>query len=41
MGGQIVDRLQSPINAGVRIPFFITQLTGISNAVIASAPHAF
>ena len=40
-GGQIVDRLQSPTNAGVRIPFFITQLTGISNAVIASAPDAF
>ena len=37
-GGQIVDRLQRLMNAGVRIPFFITQLTGISNAVIASAP---
>ena len=39
-GGRIVDRFQSLMNAGVRIPAFITQLTGISNAMIASAPAA-
>ena len=30
--GQIVDRYQSLMNAGVRVPAFIEQLTGISNA---------
>ena len=39
-GGQIVDRYQSLMNAGVRIPSFITQLTGISNAMVQSAPDA-
>ena len=39
-GGQIVDRFQSLMNAGVHIPAFITSLTGISNAMIASAPSA-
>ena len=39
-GGQIVDRFQSLMNAGVYIPAFITSLTGISNAMIASAPSA-
>ena len=38
--GQIVDRFQSLMNAGVRIPLFITQLTGISNDMIAAAPAA-
>ena len=28
------------MNAGVRIPAFITQLTGISNAMVAAAPDA-
>lgn len=37
-GGQVVDRFQSLMNAGVRIPSFITQLTGISNAMVAAAP---
>ncbi len=36
--GRVVDRFQSLMNAGVRIPAFITQLTGITNAMIASAP---
>ena len=36
--GRVVDRFQSLMNAGVRIPFFITQLTGISNAMVAAAP---
>ena len=38
--GQVVDRYQSLMNAGVRIPSFITQLTGISNAMVAQAPPA-
>ena len=36
--GQIVDTFQSLMNAGVRIPYFIEQLTGISNAMIRKAP---
>ena len=39
-GGKVVDRFQSLMNAGVRIPAFITQLTGITNAMVASAPPA-
>ena len=38
--GRVVDRYQSLINAGVRIPAFITQLTGITNAMVAGAPEA-
>jgi DNA polymerase-3 subunit epsilon len=38
--GQVVDRFQSLMNAGVYIPAFITQLTGISNAMVTSAPRA-
>ncbi len=39
-GGRIVDRYASLMNAGVRIPSFITQLTGITNAMVAAAPPA-
>nr|HPL80547.1 exonuclease domain-containing protein [Burkholderiaceae bacterium] len=39
-GGRVVDRFQSLMNAGVRIPSFITQLTGITNAMVAVAPPA-
>ena len=39
-GGRIVDRFASLMNAGVRIPSFITQLTGITNAMVAAAPAA-
>ena len=39
-GGRVVDRFQSLMNAGVRIPAFITQLTGITNAMITGAPEA-
>jgi DNA polymerase III subunit epsilon len=39
-GGQVVDRFQSLMNAGVHIPAFITGLTGISNAMVAAAPAA-
>ena len=38
--GRIVDRFASLMNAGVRIPPFITQLTGISNAMVGAAPPA-
>lgn len=36
--GLIVDRYQSLMNARVRIPMFIEELTGISNAMIRKAP---
>ena len=38
--GQVVDRFQSLMNADVFIPAFITQLTGITNAMLAGAPRA-
>ena len=38
--GQVVDRFQSLMNTGVYIPGFITQLTGITNAMVAAAPAA-
>jgi DNA polymerase III subunit epsilon len=38
--GRVVDRYQSLMNAGVRIPAFITQLTGITSAMVATAPPA-
>ncbi|HMP11335.1 exonuclease domain-containing protein, partial [Hydrogenophaga sp.] len=36
-GGRVVDRFQSLMNTGVHIPAFITQLTGITNAMVAAA----
>lgn len=36
--GQIVDRYQSLMNAGRRIPTFIESLTGISNSMLRGAP---
>ena len=39
-GDRVVDRFQSLMNAGVRVPGFITQLTGITNAMVAAAPPA-
>ena len=38
--GQVVDRFQSLMNAGAYIPAFITELTGITNAMVAGAPRA-
>jgi DNA polymerase-3 subunit epsilon len=38
--GRVVNRYQSLMNAGVRIPAYIEALTGISNAMIRSAPPA-
>ncbi len=39
-GGRIVDRYQSLMRTGVRVPPFIVQLTGITNAMLAAAPPA-
>ena len=39
-GDRVVDRFQSLMNAGVHIPVFITQLTGITNAMVQAAPPA-
>ena len=39
-GDRVVDRFSSLMNAGVRVPSFITQLTGISNAMVQAAPPA-
>jgi len=36
--GEIVNKFQSLMNAGVSIPSFIQDLTGITNRMIASAP---
>lgn len=38
--GRVVDRYQSLMNAGVRIPAFIEALTGISDAMVRNAPPA-
>ena len=38
--GEVVDRYQSLMNAGVRISSFIESLTGITNTMIRSAPPA-
>ena len=38
--GQVVDWFQSLMNTGVYIPGFITQLTGITNAMVDAAPDA-
>ena len=38
--GRIVDRYQSLMNSGAWVPPFIEQLTGISNAMLRSAPPA-
>jgi DNA polymerase III subunit epsilon len=39
-GGQVVDRFQSLMNAGVRVNGFITQLTGITDEMVQAAPPA-
>ena len=38
--GRIIDRYQSLMNAGRRIPSFIEQLTGITTAMVRKAPAA-
>ena len=39
-GGRVVDRFQSLMKTGAWIPSFITQLTGITNAMVSAAPDA-
>ena len=36
--GIIVDRYQSLMNAGVYVPYFIEELTGISNEMLRTGP---
>ena len=38
VGGRVTERYVSLINCGVRIPSFITSLTGISQAMVDGAP---
>ena len=40
VGGEIRERYVSLMNCGVRIPSFITQLTGITQEMVDSAPSA-
>ncbi len=37
-GGKVIGEWQSLINPGRRIPYFITELTGISDEMVADAP---
>lgn len=39
-GGRIVDRFQSLMNPGRHVPWQVTQLTGITNEMLAPAPSA-
>jgi DNA polymerase-3 subunit epsilon len=40
VGGRVTERYVSLVNCGVRIPTFITQLTGISQSMVDAAPPA-
>lgn len=40
VGGRIVDRFVSLVNCNVRVPSFITQLTGITQAMVNAAPSS-
>ncbi|MCK9399656.1 MAG: exonuclease domain-containing protein [Bacteroidales bacterium] len=40
-GEKVVEKFESLINPECRIPFHITALTGISNKMVAEAPHFF
>jgi DNA polymerase-3 subunit epsilon len=37
-GNKVVDKFQSLMNSGVKIPSYIQQLTGITNAMLGKAP---
>lgn len=39
-GGRVVDRFESLMNSGMRIPRDVEQLTGITNRMVRSAPPA-
>lgn len=38
-GGEVIERFVSLVNCGVRVPSFITQLTGITQHMVDAAPH--
>ena len=40
-GEKVVEKFESLVNPECRIPFHITALTGISNKMVADAPHFF
>jgi len=40
VGGEVTERYVSLVNCGVRIPAFITQLTGITQQMVDGAPPA-
>jgi len=40
VGGEVTERYVSLVNCGVRVPSFITQLTGITQAMVDAAPPA-
>jgi len=40
VGGEVTERYVSLVNCGVRVPAFITQLTGITQAMVDAAPPA-
>lgn len=40
-GEKVVEKFESLINPECRIPFHITAITGISNKMVAEAPHFF
>ena len=40
VGGEVTERYVSLVNCGVRIPSFITQLTGITQEMVDTAPPA-
>lgn len=40
VGGKVTERYVSLVNCGVRVPSFITQLTGITQQMVDSAPPA-
>lgn len=40
VGGRVVDRFVSLVNCHVQVPLFITQLTGITQAMVNRAPQA-
>lgn len=40
VGGRVVERYVSLVNCHVRVPYYITELTGISQAMVDAAPAA-
>ncbi len=40
-GSKVVDKFISLVNPEISIPYYITQMTGISNEMVANAPRFF